>query len=455
MSLVGVVLANETTNGVEYSYLRDIHTYRYEFAGDSPMKNSNVSRRSVLAAAGTGLGMSMAGCTGGGSDGPTVGILEDRSGAFQLNGTSKWQATRLAIEEINEDGGLLGEEIEIVDPDPQSDNTQYQELTERLILQDEVDALWAAYASPAREAIRPIINDNDQLYFYTTQYEGGVCDNTTFPVGATARQQLEKVTPFMADEFGDDIYIIAVDNSFGQLSGDWVNVLAQENDYNIIEEEYIPLDETDFSSVINRIQGEDPDFIMSMLVGANHENFYDQRATAGMEDIPIGTPTALCQGHEHIRYDPPALTNVYAGVSYMEELGDLREGENFVEDFYDRWPDANYLNQEAQNSYFSVYLWAEAVEEAGTFDQEAVIEVLEEGQDISAPSGNLTLDGATHHMEHEMRVAEADENHEISFTNTERIGPGFLRNEVEGGAGCDLREEDKTTQYLPGDVYDV
>ena len=420
------------------------------------MSYNNVSRRSVLAAGATGLGISLAGCSGGsgGSDGPTVGILEDRSGNFQLNGTSKWQATRLAIEEINEEGGILGEQVEIVDPDPQSDNQRYQELTERLILQDEVDALWAGYSSATREAIRPIINENEQLYFYTTQYEGGVCDNTIFPVGATARQQLGIVTPYLADQYGEDIYIVAADYNFGQLSGDWVNVLAQENDYNIVGEEYIPLSETDFSSVINRIQQEDPDFIMSMLVGANHENFYDQRATNDLT-IPVGTSTAMAQGFEHKRYDPPALTDVYCGVSYMEELGDLREGENFVEDFYTRWPDANYLNQEAQNNYFSVYLWAEAVEEAGTFDQEAVIEVLEQGRDISAPPGELTLDGATHHMEHEMRVAHADENHEISFTNNERIGPSFLREEVEGGAGCDLREEDKTTQYVPSDVYDV
>ena len=420
------------------------------------MSEYSFTRRSVLASGATALGLSVAGCSGGGGgSGPTVGVLEDRSGNFQLNGTSKWQATRLALEEINENGGLLDEEIEIVDPDPQSDNSRYQELTERLILQDQVDALWAGYSSATREAIRPIINENEQLYFYTTQYEGGVCDNTIFPVGATARQQLGIVTPYLADEFGDDIYIIAADYNFGQLSGDWVNVLAQENDYNIVGEEYIPLDETDFSSVINRIQNEDPDFIMSMLVGANHENFYDQRATNEITDIPIGTSTTLAQGHEHIRYDPPALANVYAGVSYMEELGDLRDGEDFVADFYERWPDANYLNQEAQNNYFSVYLWAEAVEEAGTFDQQEVISVLEEGRDISAPSGDLTLDGATHHMEHEMRVGICDENHEISFDGQERIGPSFLREEVEGGDGCDLREQDSTTQYVPSDVYDV
>ncbi len=417
------------------------------------MNNPNVSRRSVLAAAGTGLGISLAGCTGGGSDGPTVGILEDRSGEFQLNGTSKWQATKMAIDEINEEGGILGEEVEYIDPDPQSDNQRYQELTEQLILQDEVDALWAGYSSATREAIRPIINEHEQLYFYTTQYEGGVCDNTIFPVGSTARQQLGIVTPYLADEYGEDIYIIAADYNFGQLSGDWVNVMAEEEGYNIVGEEYIPLEETDFSSVINRIQDEDPDFIMSMLVGNNHENFYDQRASNDLT-IPIGTSTTLAQGYEHRRYDPPALTDVYAGVSYMEELGDER-GEGFVDDFYDRFEDANYLNQEAQNNYFSVYMWRDAVEEAGTFDQQAVIEVLEEGVEISAPSGDITLDGATHHVTHQMRVAHADENHDITFSNEEVIEPSFLREEVEGGDGCNLPEEDMTTQYEPGDVYDI
>ncbi len=417
------------------------------------MSNDRINRRSVLAAGATGLGLSLAGCTGGGSDGPTIGILEDRSGDFQMVGTSKWQATRLAIEEINEEGGILGEEVEIVDPDPQSDNQRYQELTERLILQDQVDALWAGYSSATREAIRPIINDHDQLYFYTTQYEGGVCDNTTFSLGATARQQLDVVAPYLADEYGEDIYIIAADYNFGQLSGEWVNLIADERGYNIVGEEYIPLSETDFSSVINRIQDEDPDFIMSMLVGANHESFYDQRATADMM-IPIGTSTTMVSGHEHLREDPPALTDVYAGTNYMEELGD-ESGNNVVENFYERWPDANYLNQEAHNNYFSVYMWRDAVEEAGTFDQQEVIDVLEQGMEVEAPAGTIELDGPTHHMVHNIRVAHSDDNHEITFEETQSIGPTFLSEEVEDGAGCNLLEEDRTTQYEPSDVYDI
>ncbi|WP_207592682.1 urea ABC transporter substrate-binding protein [Halomontanus rarus] len=432
------------------------------------MSDRRLSRRRALATGLSGVGLALAGClaeegdgnggngdggngettgTTGGDDAPKIAVLEDRSGNFALNGTAKWQASLLAVEEINADGGVLGEEIEVYDPDPQSDNQRYVELTQEAIVDEEVDALWAGYSSATREAIRPTVNQHDQLYFYTTQYEGGVCDETTFAVGATARQQLGAVVPYLIEEYGPRIYTVAADYNFGQLSGDWVRILAEEHDAEVVDEEYIPLDVSDFGSTINNIQGEDPDFIMSMLVGESHTAFYEQRANTGL-DIPIGSSTTMAQGYEHRRLDPPALTDMYVGVNYMEEITGERN-EDFVDRFYEEWPDAEYLNQEAQNNYFSVYMWKEAVERAGTFDQEAVIEELEAGIEVEAPEGDIELDPATHHMTHHMRVGHADENHEVTFSEEQYIEPSFLHE-----VGCDLTEESEQTQYEPGEYYD-
>ncbi len=421
------------------------------------MSSKRLSRRQILAASSAGALATFAGCiagdengaTTGGDDGPshTIGVLEDRSGEFALNGESKWQATLLAIEEINADGGVLGEEIDVFDPDPQSDNQRYQELTRRAIEQENVDALWAGYSSATREAIRPIINQHEQLYFYTTQYEGGVCDSTVFPVGATARHQLGAVIPYMIEEYGPEIYTIAADYNFGQISGDWVRILAEENGAEVVEEEYIPLEVDDFGSTINNIQDEDPDFIASMLVGASHTAFYEQRASADLM-TPIGSSTTMAQGYEHLRLDPPALQDMYVGVNWMQELEGERT-ESFVDAFYDEFPDAEYINQEAQNNYFSVYLWKEAVEAAGTFEQQAVIEELESGMSIEAPEGDISLDPASHHMTHNMRVGHADENHELTFEEPELIEPVFMEE-----VGCDLTETPETTQYEPEEFYD-
>jgi len=422
------------------------------------MSDGLSSRRGFLASSAVLAGTALAGCSGGtasSSDTVTLGILEDRSGNFALVGDPKHKASLLAIEEINADGGIMGNQIEVFDPDPQSDNQRYQELTRRAINQQQVDAMWAGYSSATREAIRPIIDREDQLYFYTTQYEGGVCDHNVFAVGPTARQQLGSVLPYLVEEYGPRIYTIAADYNFGQLSADWVKVLADENDAEVINEEFIPLSNSQFGSTINRIQEADPDFVMSMLVGANHTSFYEQKASAGL-DVPIGTSTAMAQGYEHLRLDPPAMENIYAGVNYMEEIPterNTREG-GFVDRYFEKFPDAPYLNEEAENNYFSIYMYKQAVEQAGTFEQEAVKEALESGISFGAPEApgdeEISLVPETHHVDHHMWVMRADGEHNVEAVDNRVIPETFLKDTV----GCDLTQEDEETQYTPQDFYE-
>jgi len=424
------------------------------------MTDRPFSRRQFVATAGTAAGAALAGCTdGGGSasedDTITIGILEDRSGNFALVGSPKYKASMLAVEEINEQGGIDGRQIETFAPDPQSDNQRYKELTRQAVQQENVDALWAGYSSATRETIRPTIDRTDQLYFYTTQYEGGVCDRNVFAVGPTARQQLGMVLPYLVDEFGTDIYTIAADYNFGQLSADWVKVLAEENGATVLDEEFIPLSETDFGSTINRIQDAEPDFVMSMLVGANHTSFYEQKASAGL-DVPIGTSTAMAQGYEHRRLEPPAMANIYAGVNYMEELPTKRNTEDggFVDRYYEKYPDAPYLNEEAENNYFSIYMYKQAVEQAGTTDQAEVKAALESGITHPAPEApegeEITLVPETHHVNHHMWAMRADEEHNIEAVDDRVIPEKFLKETV----GCDLTTEDEETQYTPQDYYE-
>jgi branched-chain amino acid transport system substrate-binding protein len=410
----------------------------------------SISRRGYLGACSAVVGGGLAGCSGlvGGDDEPIrLAVLEDRSGGFAELGTSKWQASRLAIEELNDSGGLLGREIEIVDPDPESDNARYKRLVRELLGSREIDAMWAGYASSTREAVRPLVNDHEQLYFYTTQYEGGVCDRYTFPVGATARQQLGTVLPYLVEEYGDRIFTVAADYNFGHLSADWVEVLAAEQGASVVGREFVPLAQTEFDGLLDRIEAAEPDLVMSMLVGDNHAEFYRTKAARGNE-LPVGTSTAMAQAFEHRRYDPPAFTGVHVGVNYMEELPTDRN-RAFVDRFYELFPDATYINQEAQNNYVSTHMYADAVEAAGTTDQEAVIEELRSGVTLDAPEGDVSLDGATGHVNHTMRIARADDSHEIEFFEQQQIDETFLSETV----GCDLRKVVETRQYTPTWYY--
>jgi branched-chain amino acid transport system substrate-binding protein len=268
-------------------------------------------------------------------------------------------------------------------------------------------------------------------------------------MGATARQQLGSVVPYMINNFGSEIYTIAADYNFGQLSADWVRVLADENDAEVIGEEFIPLSVSNFGSTISNIKEADPDFVMAILVGKNHSSFWNQRTSAGL-DLPMGTSTVMAQGYQHKRLDPPTLANVYGGFNYMEEIPTSRN-EEFVDRYYEKFPDAGYLNEEAVNNYFSTYLYKQAVEKAETFDQAEVIGTLEEGMDISTPEGDLSLQGPVHHMTHQMRVMKCDADHDISVESKRKIPEQFLSETV----GIDLagKDDGMTTQHTPVDYF--
>ncbi len=119
------------------------------------------------------------------------------------------------------DNGILGRELQLVSSDGQSNNAVWQQLARKLIQEDKVDVLVAGFASAEREAIRPIVDQFKQLYFYTNQYEGGVADANTFCTGPVCEQQVIPTVQYMVEKYGPKCYTIAADYNFGQLTAAW------------------------------------------------------------------------------------------------------------------------------------------------------------------------------------------------------------------------------------------
>jgi ABC-type branched-subunit amino acid transport system substrate-binding protein len=148
----------------------------------------------------------------GQDEGPVkIGWLGDRTGDFSVVGVQKFNAANLAVKELNDAGGILGREAQLVAEDAQSDNRRYQEMARKLILQDKVDVLNACFTSASREAIRPIVDQNKALFFYNNQYEGGVCDSWVFPTGCVPDHQVVPFVPAVMKLFGTKFYTIAAD----------------------------------------------------------------------------------------------------------------------------------------------------------------------------------------------------------------------------------------------------
>ena len=380
-----------------------------------------------------------------------LGILEDETGNFAIAVVPKIHAYELAVKEINANGGVLGKKLEIVRYDTQSDNRRFQEFARRLIKKDKVDVVFGAFSSASRESIRGIMEKNKMLYFYNNQYEGGVCSKTTFMTGAVPEQQFSTLVPWMMEKYGKNVYTIAADYNFGQISAEWVRQIVKENGGTMVGEEFIPLDVSQYSQTIQKIQKAKPDVLMTLLVGAKQASFYEQQASAGLK-IPMATSINVGQAYEHKRFAPPALENMFVTVNYIEEVHDvIKSGEfhdkskDYVKRFRALYPNEPYINMESANAYNAIYIYAKAVEKAGTTETMKVVEALESGISHDGPSGVVTMDPKSHHGSHTIFLVEVGKGHKVSIPKIWKdIKPYWL-----GDSGCDLANKDDYSQYTP------
>ncbi len=193
------------------------------------------------------------------ADDIVVARIYDQTGGLAIYGQPMVKCFDLAIEEINARGGLLGRSLRTIDFDPRSNLQLYKLYAERVALEDRAVVAHAGITSASREVIRPIFRKNDTLYFYSTFYEGGVCDRNFFATGTTPAQTVAKLLPYCIKRFGPKVYTLAADYNYGRITAAWVTKFARENDGEVVATEFFPLGRFDFVDAIRSIQKTKPD----------------------------------------------------------------------------------------------------------------------------------------------------------------------------------------------------
>jgi len=368
-----------------------------------------VSRRSVLKTAVAAAGaLAMPAIVRGAfaAEPIKVGSLLDLSGPLGSYGQPMNYAIQLAVQECNAKGGILGRKVELISYDPQSSIQLYSQFAQTLALKDKVDVVHAGITSASREAIRPVFDRYKTLYFYNTQYEGGVCDRDCFCTGTTPAQTVAKLVPYALKNFGKKAYIIAADYNYGQITAKWMKKFNLEGGGSIAGVEFFPLDVTNFAASISKIQEAKVDVVMSALVGSNHTAFYRQWAAAGMTSkIPLISSTFGRQ-NELATLDKAETEGIITCYGYYEELT-TPASKSFVSAIRSKNPGSYYIGELSAASYEGFFLWAEGVTKAGTPERLKTITALESGITFNGPSGEIKIDPPTHHLDRTTYLAKA------------------------------------------------
>ena len=375
-----------------------------------------------------------------------VAAIHDLSGGLDIYGRPMVDCLSYAVEEINGAGGLLGRQIKLISYDAQSNIQLYTQFATEAATKERVAVVHAGITSASREAIRPVLKRFNTLYFYNTQYEGGVCDRNCFCTGSTPAQNVDKLVPFTLKRFGKKVYTVAADYNYGQITAKWVKKFTQEHGGEVLQTDYFPLEVSDFGPAITKIQAAKPNFVMSALVGGNHISFYRQWAAAGMNKTTPVASTTFGNGLEHQVTTPEEHKGYIGSQSYYQEIT-TEANQAFLKKFLPKYgTSTKYVTPLAIQSYHGLHLWASAVKKANSVDRMKVIEALEANHTFSGPAGKTAIDPKTHHCSLDVYIAEA-QNRAFKVLESYPQQPP-----ADTAAVCDLKKNPNENQQYVIDV---
>ncbi|TAN46850.1 MAG: ABC transporter substrate-binding protein [Methylococcaceae bacterium] len=352
-----------------------------------------------------------------------IGVLHSLTGTMAVSEAPLVDAVRLAVDEINAQGGLLERPLEMVMADGRSDWNVFAAEAERLITQEKVSVLFACWTSACRKAVKPVVERHRHLMFYPVQYEGLEQSPNILYTGSAPNQQIIPGTYWAMQQFGKRIYLLGSDYIFPRVANLIIHELAASNGGEILGERYLPLGGTAVADIVADIQAQRPDVVLNTLNGDSNAHFFAALEQAGLADLPLLSFSVA--ENEMRAWQGTHLKQHYAVWNYFQSLPN-EENRRFVSAFQAHFPNTqNTIDDPMEASYAGVRLWAQAVQEAGSVDPLRVNTAVLLRQSLSGPSGVAAVDPATRHLWKRVRVGRVlpDGQFEPVFTSSALLRP--------------------------------
>ncbi len=392
------------------------------------MTTKLINRRTTLK--GLGAGALAAGTLGMPSilraqEGPIkLGFLSGLTGLETILGETQFNCFKLAVEEINQAGGIAGRQAVFIEEDDQTTTRGSIDKARKLVNDDQVDVIIGLIASLTHVAARSITTPAKKLMMYTTYYEGGVCERYFMSTGQVPNQQIIPSVNWLTENEGKSTYIIGSDYVWPRESANVIKSAMEAKGGSVVGEDFLPFGTQDFGPVFDRVRSANPDFVWVMVAGNDLITCLKQYQSFGFEQ------QLFSQGlDETFSFFHPELTaGTLSNQAYFMGL-ENEKNTQFKEAYANMFGADKPINAIGEAAYDAVYLYKLAVEQAGTTETEAVIDAL--GQvEFEAPQGTVNFAANNVMRSNSLLARGNEEGHWDIVENFGQIDP-----EVEG---CEL-----------------
>jgi urea transport system substrate-binding protein len=332
-----------------------------------------------------------------------VGVLHSRTGTMAISERAVIDATLLAIDEINEKGGVLGRPVEAVVEDGESDGPTFAAKAEKLITEDKVCTVFGCWTSASRKTVLPIFEKHDHLLFYPVQYEGLEQSPNIIYTGAAPNQQIIPAVKWAATSLKKKKwFLVGSDYVFPRCANAMIRDFAASLDAEVVGEEYLQLGDTVVSEIVRKIVAAGPDLILNTVNGDSNVALFRALRAAGIKSDSVPTISFSISEQELSSLSTKDIVGDYAAWNYFHSL-DRPQNRAFIQRFQARYGDQRTTSDPMEAAYFGVHLWAQAVAKSGSDDVKA-IRAAAKHQEFDAPEGMIRIDPDTQHTSKIFRI---------------------------------------------------
>jgi urea transport system substrate-binding protein len=330
-----------------------------------------------------------------------VGVLHALTGTMATSEQPLVNMVQLAVEQLNQQGGLLGRPIELVIADTESDADIAAYQAEKLIVDDQVMVVFGCWTSACRKAVKPVFEQHKHLLFYPVQYEGLETSNHIFYTGSSPNQQIVPGARWAMQQFGPRVMLVGSDYVFPRVANMIVGDMISANQGELVAELYKPLGNQDFDALITQIEQLKPDVILNTLNGDSNHAFFNGLVASGLQDIPVMSFSVA--EPELQAWGGGRLTQHYGVWGFFQSLTDPLTQE-LVNGYQQRFGENLPVSDPMIVSYLGVQLWARAVAYEQTPNPSQVNNVYLQSLSMPSPGSMVVVERTNRHLWRQLRI---------------------------------------------------
>src|SRR4051812_34140186 len=215
-----------------------------------------------------------------------MGMVDPLTGVYAAPAGNEVMGARLAVEQMNAKGGILGRQVELLVEDSANDVGTGVQKTRKLIERDNVNFIIGDVNSGIAAAMAQVTAEKKILHIvsggHTDSITGKDCKWNVFRVCNTTRMEANSVSDLLYTKYGKKWHFITPDYAFGHTLFQACSDNLKKLGGTVTGNELTPLGTTDFSAYLIKARAANPDVMLLLVQGSDMINCLKQIVQFGL-----------------------------------------------------------------------------------------------------------------------------------------------------------------------------